>query len=348
MYLTITMKAIVCEKPFSVSIKDVEVSKPKEGEVLIKVKAMGISNWDVKVYKGLFPGATYPIILGHELSGEIASLGKNVRNLKIGDEVIVEPIYPCGECYLCFDGKYNLCIGSKMLGVNINGTFAEYVVTESSKVYAKDKLLSYEQAVLIGNLALAIHAVKCSGISIGDVVVIFGADAIGLLTLQVAKRSGAEVLLIDTDQEKLHLAADLEADYVISPETGNIKELVMAMTKNKGADIIIDCLVTPQTIEQTTELVRKRGKIIITAWTGYEADPVNLTKIAMNEINLMGCMNYFGEFQTAINLANTNMLNLSSIISHTFDFYQIPKVIEKMSQDNEITKAIIDLHQSEL
>lgn len=348
MYLNGSMKAVICEKPFSVSIKDVEVPKPKEGEVLIKVKAVGLSNSDVKVYKGLFPGARYPVILGHQLSGEISSLGKNVKNLKIGDEVIVEPIFPCGKCYLCLDGKYNLCIDNRILGVNINGTLAEYVVAESSKVHPKDKLLPYDQAVLIGDLALAIHAAKRSSISIGDVAVIFGADAIGLLTLQVAKRSGAEVLIIDVDQEKLHLAADLEADYVISPETGNIQELVMAMTKNKGADVIIDCMGTPQTIKQTADLVKKGGKIIIIAWTGHETDPINLTKIVMNEINLMGCINYCAEFQTAINLANTNMLNLSSIISHTYDFYQIPKVLEKMSQDNEITKAIVDLQQSEL
>lgn len=343
-----TMKAVLCEKPFSVSIKDIEVPKPKEGQVLIKVKLVGISNSDVKAYMGLFPGINYPIILGHELVGEISALGKNVNNLKIGDEVIVEPLFPCGRCYPCIDGKYNLCINSRMLGVNTQGAFAEYIVAESSKVYIKDEFLSYEQALLIENLAVAIHAVKRSGISIGDTIVIMGADAIGLLTLQVAKRSGASVLITDSDPEKLHLAADFDADYVISPETGNIQELVMAMTKNKGADVVIDCSVTPQTIKQTPSLVRKGGKITMLGWTGNETDPIDLTKIAMNEINLMGCTNYCGEFQIAIDLMNSNLFNLSSIISHRYEFYQIPKVLEKLSQDNEITKAIVNIYQSEI
>ncbi len=348
MYFLEIMKAVLCEKPFSVIIKDVEVPKLKDGEVLIKVKTAGVSFTDLKVYKGLFPGAKYPVIPGHELSGEISALGKNVSNLEIGDEVIVDPLFHCGKCYLCLDGKYNLCIDSKILGINKNGAFAEYVVASASKVYKKDKLLSHEQAVLIENLAVAIHAVKKSGISISDIVVILGASAIGLLTLQVAKRSGAEVLITDTDPEKLHLAADFDADYVLSPETGNIQELVMAMTKDKGADIVIDCSGTPQTIRQTVDLVRKGGKIILVGWTGSETDQINLTKIVMNEAYLVGCINYCGEFQIAIDLANSNTINLSSIISHTFDFYQIPKVLEKMSQDNEITKAIINLEESEI
>lgn len=342
------MKSALCEKPFSVSIKDFEIPKPKEWQVLIKVKVAGVSTSDVKVYMGLFPGVNYPIILGHELLGEIVALGKNVNNFKIGNEVIVEPLFPCGRCYSCIDGKYNLCINSRMLGVNTHGAFAEYVVAESSKVYIKDEFLSYEQALLIENLAMAIHAVKQSRISIGDIAVILGADAIGLLTLQVAKRSGASVIITDSDQEKLHLAADLDADYVISSETGDTQELVMAMTKNKGADVIIDCSGTPQTIKQNTDLVRKGGRITMVGWTGNETDSMDLTKIVMNEINLVGCINYCGEFQTAIELANSNLFNLSSIISHTYDFYQIPKVLEKLSQDNEIIKAIINLHQSEI
>lgn len=342
MYFNKIMKAVLCEKPFSISIKDVEVPKIKEKEVLVKVKTAGVFFTDLKVYTGLFPGVEYPVILGHELSGEISALGKNVNDLRIGDEVIVEPLFPCGKCYLCLDGKHNMCIDSKILGVNKDGTFAEYVVAESSRVHLKDKLLSHEQAILINDLAVAIHAIKRSGISIGDTAVILGADAIGLLTLQVAKRSGASVLIIDTNPEKLHLAADFDADYVLSPEAGNIQELVMAMTKDKGADVVIDCLGTSQTIKQTVDLVKKGGKIIMVGWTGNETDPMNLTKMVMNEINLLGCINYCGEFQIAMELANSGSLNLNSIISHSFDFYQIPKVFGSLLSDKDIVKVIIN------
>ena len=103
------MKAAVCEEPRKIVIKDMQEPRPGEGEVLIKVKSAGISASDVLAYMGLHPDVNYPIILGHELSGEIAAVGKEVNDLSEGDEVIVEPLMPCEECQSCISGKYNLC-----------------------------------------------------------------------------------------------------------------------------------------------------------------------------------------------------------------------------------------------
>jgi len=336
------MKAAVCMEPGEIIIRDVAEPALDADEVLVKVRASGICGADVKAYLGKHPAMFYPMILGHEFSGEIVAMGADVESFEIDDAVIVEPLFPCGECSACLAGDYNLCGKLAMLGYQAPGSFAEYALAKAAMVYPKDKSLPFEEAALIEPLAVALHAVKRARIGIGDVVVILGAGAIGLLAVQMAKKAGATVLATDISGEKLHLAADLGADYVMNAETGDQQELVMAMTKDRGADVVMECAGTPETIIQMINLIRAGGTVVTVGWTGDELDQVPLTKITINEINLLGSSIYCRDFPTAIDLAVSRDVNLNCLISHVYELDEVGRALEELSQDrNEIIKGIV-------
>jgi L-iditol 2-dehydrogenase len=348
------MKAAVCEEPHKIILRDVNVPGPGPGEVLVKVKASGICRSDVKGYLGTHPGVIYPMILGHEFSGEVAALGEGVESaygdapLEVGDGVIVEPLFPCGECTACLAGDYNLCYGLTMAGHQAPGSFAEYAIARAALLYPKDQSLSFDEAALMEPLAVAVHAVKRAGTSIGDMVVVLGSGTIGLLTMQVAKKAGATVIATDVSGDKLHLAADLGADYVVNADTSDPCELVMAVTRDRGADVVIDCAGTPQTLMQTVDLVRKGGTVTMIGWTGEESDRISLTKITRREINLLGSIIYCRDFPTAIELAVSRNVNLSSIITHEFELAEVPEALEQLSRDgHEVIKAIVKFAEQE-
>ncbi|MBD3182207.1 alcohol dehydrogenase catalytic domain-containing protein [Candidatus Poribacteria bacterium] len=336
------MRAAICEGPQKVLVKDIRTPNPSPGDVLIKVWVAGVCGSDVRVYMGKHPEVVYPIILGHEFSGEIAALGEGVDNFNIGDEVIVDPTMPCGECYACYSGNYNLCSESVSIGYQLPGAFAEYTTANANMVHLKDEDLTLEEAALINPLAVAIHAVKRAGISIGEMVVILGAGTVGLLTMQVAKQSGAKVISTDVSTDKLHLAAALGADYVINSEGSDPGDLVMELTKDQGVDAVIECAGTLQTELQMVDLVKPGGKIVMVGWTGNKLDQISLTKITLNEINLLGSANHCNEFSTAVKLATSGLINLNSLISHEFDISETAEALEEMSRNqHEMIKPII-------
>lgn len=341
------MRAAVCTEPGKIVLKDISIPTPGPGEALIRVMASGISDTDVRTYMGKNPGVSYPVIPGHEFSGEIAELGRDVDNFEIGDEVIVEPLFPCGECPACLAGCYNLCDSLLMTGCQVNGSFAEYAVARAAFLYPKDEPLSYAESALVEPLAVAIHSIKRAGVGIGDTAVILGAGPIGLLTIQVAIKAGARVIVTDISDDKLHLSASLGAHYVLNSDTSSLRELVMAATKNRGADFVIECMGTPESLAQTAGLVRKGGTIVAVGWTGNEIDQMPMTRIATNEINLLGSVNYCRDFPVAIELAISGEVNLNSIISHEFELSEVDVVLGMLSGErHEIIKGIIRFSDS--
>ena len=342
------MKASVCQEPRKITIKDVKMPEPGDDEVLVKVKSSGISGSDVRAYLGKHPEVIYPVILGHEFSGEVAALGKDVEGFEIGDGVIVEPLLPCTECKACSAGDYNLCSELVMTGYHVPGSFAEYAIARTGFVYPKGEFLSFDEAALVEPLAVAVHAVRQARIGIGDTVIILGTGTIGLLAIQVARKAGAKVLATDLSNEKLHLAASLGADYVMAGNTDEARQLVMAMTQDSGADVVMECAGTPQTLAQSVELVRKGGTILVVGWTGNELDSISLTGIAMNGIKLLGSTIYCRDFPTAIELAVSGDVNLNSMISHTSSLSKVGEALEELSQgQHEIIKAMVRLQEQE-
>lgn len=185
------MKGIVCEEPHSFKLKDYEIPVPKEGEALVRIRRVGICGTDLHAFTGNQPYFTYPRILGHELSGIIESIGRNVYGLERGDQVSVIPYIQCGSCIVCRNGKTNCCTDMKVLGVHADGGMRQWMCVPADHLL-KAEGLTLDQAAVIEPLSIGAHAVRRSRIKEGETALVIGAGPIGFGVMSFAKAEAPE------------------------------------------------------------------------------------------------------------------------------------------------------------
>ena len=176
----------VMTNPGEITFREVPVPEVKDDQVLVKIRNIGICGSDIHVYHGKHPFTKYPVTQGHEVSGEITEIGKNVSGFQIGQKVTIEPQVYCGHCYPCRHGKYNLCEELKVMGFQTTGTASEYFAVDASKVTPIPEDMSYEEGAMIEPLAVAVHGVKQMGDVKGMNITVIGAGPIGNLVAQTA------------------------------------------------------------------------------------------------------------------------------------------------------------------
>ncbi|MCK4720268.1 alcohol dehydrogenase catalytic domain-containing protein, partial [bacterium] len=202
------MKAAVLHGPNELKIEEVDVPEPGPGEVLVKIAANGLCHTDVTYYAAKIPEKmrVYPLILGHEAAGKIVKLGEGVDKLSEGDNVLLPPVYGCGECAMCEGGLDNLCRKSSMLGGTRDGAYAEYVSIPAKFAFKMDPSVDMQKACVAADaVSTTYYAWKDRlGIMPGDSVAVFGCGGLGLAALNVARELGAQRLYgIDVRDESL-------------------------------------------------------------------------------------------------------------------------------------------------
>jgi threonine dehydrogenase-like Zn-dependent dehydrogenase len=338
-----TMKAVVCERPMAMGLREVPTPKPKWKEALVEIRAVGVCRSDVSGYLGKHPLITYPNILGHECSGVVVELGPDARGFQVGEEVAVETFFElCGRCSGCRRGQYNTCKSPKIIGHNVPGAFAEYMLANSDFLHQKPPNVSFEEAALVEPLSVAVHAVKRCGISCGETVAIIGAGAIGLLTLQVARLSGATVHVVDVVERKLALAKDLGADRVFDASTRDARAEMMAATEGDGYDYVIEAVGSPKTLRETTDLARAGGTIMCIGFSGRETDEISLSKITLQEMRLLGILGFCRDYPTSLQLLSKGMVDVGPLITQRLPLEEVEKAIQlMMKRPAEVLRAII-------
>jgi L-iditol 2-dehydrogenase len=245
------MKAAVYFGRHDIRVTDVDEGITGDDQVKINVKYCGVCGTDIHIYEG--DGGSVevvpPVIIGHEFSGIVAEVGKNVTNVKVNDRVCVDPNGVCGSCFFCRNIKAHFCENIVNVGVTAPGGFAEYVTVNSSQVCNIPDNLSLENAALAEPVSCCLHGIDLCNIKTGETVLIFGAGPIGLFMLQLAKMSGAgKIIVSEIVPEKRELALKYGANVVIDPMHENMGDIISANCKN--VDCAIDCAGTIQTIEQ--------------------------------------------------------------------------------------------------
>lgn len=329
------MKAALLYEPGNIQIKETGIVSPKNNELLIKVKMAGICGSDFHRYTGDRPVRNYPIILGHEFTGVVVKVGEKVKKIKSGDRVVFNPYFPCGKCFFCISGNSNLCFDRISIGIDIPGCFAEYITVPESGAKLVPEHVSDQRAVLTEPLAVALRAIKKAGSLIGKKVAILGAGAIGLLILQLAKRSGAKVLLSDLVEEKLQLASELGADITVNVTQKNLFETIKSWSSGIGADVVIETAGVQKTVEQAINIIRPGGKVIIVGLS-TEFAKVSPIHIARKEIKIEGTILYVEEFEEALNLVSDNDIGIERVISHIIDLSKISEALEIIEQNKGI------------
>ncbi|HDM88526.1 MAG TPA: alcohol dehydrogenase [Candidatus Bathyarchaeota archaeon] len=324
------MKAAVLYGVRDLRLEDVPKPEISDNEVLIRVNACGICGTDIHIYRGEWKTNT-PIILGHEFSGVIADVGREVKGLNIGDPVVAEPNIPCGSCYFCRMSERNyFCENLEATGVTVNGAFAEYVKVVASNVYKLPKGYNLDEAALIEPLACCVRGIDQAKIKIGDTVAIIGAGPVGLILLQLALQSGAS-MVIQTDMEdsRLRLAKELGADHTINVTEEDPVESIKELTGGYGVDVAIEAVGKPEAITQAMRATQRGGRLVIFGVSPEDAVwKVRPFELYDKELTIKTSYRSPYTFQRAVKIAVSGRVRLKPLISHIFKIDKVHRAFE--------------------
>lgn len=339
------MKALIKTKLGQGNLELLEVNEPepKSKEVKIKVEYAGICGTDIHIYYDKFP-ITPPVILGHEFSGTIIDIGKEVTRFKVGDKVVAENSWSsCGICSLCRKGRDTLCSERVCVGVSQNGVFAKYVLYKENLIHLIPESVDMLSAALVEPMACTVHGVlERSCINAGDIVIVSGPGPIGLFAMQLAKAIGATVLVtgISLDQERLNIAKKLGADYAVNIQKEDIKSLVRELTNNEGADVILECSGAEAAINQGLDLVKKCG---IFTQIGLYGKPIKIDfeKICFKELDVYGSLSQTNfAYKRTLELLSRKKVNSKALVTHIFPLEEWEKGF-KIAEHKEGLKVIL-------
>lgn len=257
------MKAAILHKAAeSLVIEDREVPRPDAGEILIRVRACGVCHTDLHLAVGEWPLPKLPLVLGHEVVGEVAAIGAGVTNFKVGDRAGVPWIYStCGLCEFCTSDREPLCPAIVVTGFMVDGGYAEYLKAPASHAVSPPEGLSFVEAAPLYCAGLTPYrALKVSGARVGETVAIWGIGGLGHYAVQIAKALGARVIAVDVDPGKLQFARELGADAVVDASGEKPGKAVRALG---GAHVVVNLAPTAQAIAQGFEALRRGGTLVL-------------------------------------------------------------------------------------
>jgi L-iditol 2-dehydrogenase len=338
------MLAAVLYAAEDMRVEEVPVPEIAENEVLIAVKSCGICGTDPHIYKGHFP-VPFPLIPGHEFSGEVVSTGAAVTTVGIGDKVTADITISCGKCFYCRMGQKLFCEEIVQIGVHTNGAFAQYVKVPEANIYKLPKEMSWEEAAYIEPLACVIRGQERANITMGSTVAIIGAGPMGLVHAQLAKMNGATtVIMSEMNAIRIEKAKNLGVDHVIDASAQDPVQAVLDLTEGRGADFVIEAVGSIPTYQQAFQMVR-RGGVLVT----YGAAPAHAVmeikpfEIYSKELTIVG--SYAGTYDTwlkAIHLISSKRFKPMDIISKSIPLTNIVDGIKEAMTNKDIIKIIVD------
>jgi len=331
-----TMKAVMKSKPGPGFVFD-EVDRPSKlgpRDVLVKVRRASICGTDVHIYKWdewsqsrIKP----PLIVGHEMAGEVVAVGEAVTRVKVGDLVAAETHIPCEGCYQCRTGRMHVCKNLKILGVDTNGVFAEYAVIPESVLWRFSPEIPLDFASVMEPFGNAVHTVSVTNL-IGKTVLITGAGPIGLMAIQIAKVAGASVVIVsEVDPLRIQMARENGADFVINPMENDLVREVYKIVDD-GVDVLFEMSGNRKAFEDGLKCVTMGGEVSILGIFGGKVE-VNIDSlITMRGLTVYGITGrrMFETWRIADELLRTKKVDLSKVVTHVLPFNEWEKGLELM------------------
>lgn len=314
------MKALVLKEYSKFVYEDIEEPRIGPEDVLIRVKACAICGSDVHGMDGSTGRRIPPVVMGHEASGVIEKLGKNVERFKVGDRVTFDSTVYCGKCSYCRLGQVNLCDNRRVLGVScgeyrIDGAFAEYVSVPQHILYLLPDTVSFEQAAMVEPLSIAFHAVSRSPIFLNCSAVVVGSGMIGLLIIQLLKASGCgRIIAIDLMQEKLDMAGKFGADILLKADDPDLPANIYELTQNRGADIAFEVVGITASLQTAIAALKKGGSLTLVGNLKSSVD-FPLQSVVTRQISLFGSCASSGEYPDCLDMISKGKADVDSFIS---------------------------------
>jgi len=306
------------------SVNEIAIPKIADDEVLLASRSVGICHSDIELLEGryIIP-FNYPIIPGHEWSAEVMEVGSKVSKLKAGDRVV-------GECV----------IGQEHFGFSISGAMAEFFIAKADWLHKLPENVSWTQGALVEPFSCGYYAtVRAENMDASDTVAVFGAGPIGLGVIAAAAAKGARVIVIEPSTDRAKIAQSLGAEIVIDPIKQNTKEAVMDATKGVGATIVIDASGRPEAMAQTLEVAAFHGRVVIIGISVGGKAETEMGLIQSKELQVRGIIGSPGVWPETIRFLSRTNLDLSKLVTSTFDISNADKAYQKVLTDKSQVKV---------
>ena len=347
----------------ALQVRQLETPKPKGSQVLVKVKSSGVCHSDIYLWEGGYQGpegqflkatdrgVKYPLTPGHEIAGTIENIGDYAEGFKKDDKVLIFPWVGEGLCPACRIGRENLCDKPRSLVVYTNGGYADYVLVPSYRYLVRldaddsinegtDKLDFDASATLSCSGLTAYGAVRNTNLRPGDNAIIVGAGGLGLMAIHLAKAvTGAKIIAMDLDDDKLKIAKDNGADSTINSKKEDPVKAVMELTDKMGVDAVIDFVNASKTVETDMQLLRKRGRVILVGLFGGELK-LNLISMPTRGYSIIGYTGSLSEMAELVSLARRGVIN--PVISEKFKLDQATEALSKLKEVKITGRGVIN------
>jgi len=321
---------------------------PASGEVLVKVRAVGICGSDLHWYKDGRIGHTpaeYPQILGHEPSGDVVAVGAGVTKFKPGDRVLIEPAINCGTCELCMSGRHNACIRSRFMGApGAPGLLREYALVPQSNVVHIPDTMDYVHGTIAEPVAVAVHVLRMSRIRLGSTVAVIGAGPIGLLCAAVARAAGAsEIFIADRLAHRVEMGRKMGADVGVHVPSESLRDVVMDRTRGRGVDVAIDAAGDSGTFNAGLSIARFGGQYILVGLPVELEMKLDLQLAMGKELTIQTMKRSNHTAHEAIELIEAGKIS-DAMVTHRVPLAQTPDVFKVLDDYREgVGKVIIEM-----
>ena len=339
-----SMKCAVFYGRHDIRLEERPVPHIGSGEVLVKIEACGICGTDAGMYDGKIGYGEHTVgkIFGHEATGIVHDVGGDVRRVETGDRVVVAPVYYCGECMHCIAGDENLCMNWVCIGEEADGGYAEYIRVPERQVYSLPDNIGFVEGTLLADpVPTPLHAMRSRAhIKPGDSVAVWGTGPQGFCALQIAKLSGATVVVIARKKEKLLLARKLGADAVVNSETEDVRESLLHLYPY-GVDFCIESGGYPEAVSQALACVKRGGRIVM---IGLQKPlTVDIEDMLWGEKELVASVSStYREFEIGIQLAGAKQIYLKPLVTHRFSLESIKEAFDLLTRRDEVViKAVV-------
>jgi 2-desacetyl-2-hydroxyethyl bacteriochlorophyllide A dehydrogenase len=338
------MRQAIMTAPGTIEFRETAAPQAGRGEVLLRIRRIGICGSDVHVYHGRHPYTKYPVVQGHEFSAVVEQTGPGVTGLRPGMLVTALPQVVCGQCAPCRRGDYHICDVLKVQGFQAPGCAQDLFVTSADKIVPLPEGFTPEQGALVEPLSVAVHAVGRAGDVRGKNVVVLGAGPIGNLVAQVAQAAGAKPLIADLSDYRLEVAGQCGLARRFNAGKETLGDAAKRVFGAEGFQVAYECAGSEQTIGCAINTIGKGGTIIVVAVFG-EKPRVDVGLIQDRELTVRGTLMYrLEDYQRAVALIAGGQVATGPLDSRHFPFAQFPEAYAFIQrQGDKCVKVFVDL-----
>lgn len=339
-------RALVLVEPGKTEVREIDIPSPKPDEALLEINMVGFCGGDLNGFRGLFELQEYPNVLGHEVGATIREVGDQVpEEFKPGTKVTLNPYLNCGHCVSCRKKRPNACQDNKTMGVRRPGAMTRFITVPWQKLHASSKLSTRELA-LVEPLTVGFHAAARGRVAAGEKVAVIGCGIVGMGGIAASVSRGAEVIAVDIDDAKMHIARLAGAAHTINTTQVDLHEALQEITDGDGPDVIIEAVGNPATYRAAVDEVAYTGRVV---YIGYAKKPVDYSTgtFVRKEIEILGSRNCLGDFPDVISYLESGKFPVDAVVSRVVSLDEAGKALADWSENpGPITKIMVDFDNS--